>query len=121
MQTICIQRGSVLIEAMVSVLIFSMGIIALVGLQGAMVKNTAQTKFRAEASLIAQERLGVMLTDPLNVANFVENETAIPQLPNGKRTTVIGARRLAIVTVSWRAPGTDEHKYETSAYINAVH
>lgn len=119
--TIYHQQGSVLIEAMVAVLIFSMGIIALVGLQGAMIKNTVETKYRAEASLIAQERLGIMMTDPLNAANFVENETVILQLPNGRRTTVVGARRLATITVIWRAPGTDEHRYETSAYINAIH
>jgi type IV pilus assembly protein PilV len=115
------QQGSVLIEALIAVLIFSMGILALVGLQGAMIKNSANAKYRAEASLIAQERLGTMMTDPLNVANFVEADTVLTSLPNGKRTTVIGARRLATVTVSWKAPGTDEHKYETSAYINAIY
>lgn len=114
------QQGSMLIEALVAVLIFSMGILALVGLQGAMLKNTSESKYRAEASLIAQERLGLMMTDPLNVANFVEADTLISQLPEGKRTTVVGARRLATVTVSWKTPGTDPHKFETSAYISAV-
>lgn len=111
------QFGSVMIEALVAVLIFSMGILALVGLQGAMIKNSSDAKFRSDASFIAQERLGRMWADPTNVANYVEDETPITQLPNGKRTVTVGPRRFATVTVTWEAPGMDRHQYVTSAYI----
>lgn len=114
------ESGSVLIEAMVSVLIFSMGILALVGLQGAMVKNSSDAKYRSDASFIAQERLGLMWTDPTNVANYVEDETPVALLPNGKRTVTVGPRRFATVTVTWQAPGMDEHQFVTSAYISAA-
>lgn len=114
------EKGSVLIEALVSVLIFSMGILALVGLQGAMVKNSSDAKYRSDASFIAQERLGLMWTDPTNVANYVENETPVTLLPNGKRTVTVGPRRFATVTVTWEAPGMDVHQYVTSAYISAA-
>lgn len=114
------QSGSIMIEALVSVLIFSMGILALVGLQGAMVKNSSDAKYRADASFIAQERLGRMWTDPTNVANYVEEDTPVALLPNGKRTVTVGARRFATVTVTWQAPGMDEHRYVTSAYISAA-
>lgn len=112
------QSGSVLIEALVAVLIFSMGILALVGLQGAMIKNSSDAKFRSDASFIAQERLGRMWTDPTNVADYVEEETPITQLPNGTRTVTVGARRFATVTVTWEAPGMDKHQYVASAYIS---
>lgn len=112
------QSGSVLIEALVAVLIFSMGILALVGLQGAMIKNSSDAKFRSDASFIAQERMGRMWTDPTNVANYVEDATPITQLPNGTRTVTIGPRRFATVTVTWEAPGMDPHQYVTSAYIS---
>jgi len=52
------QEGVVLLESLIAILIFSMGILALVGLQGAMVKNTSDAKYRAEATFIAQQRLG---------------------------------------------------------------
>lgn len=114
------ESGSVLIEALVSVLIFSMGILALVGLQGAMVKNSSDAKYRSDASFIAQERLGRMWADPTNVANYIEEDTPIAMLPNGKRTVTVGARRFATVTVTWEAPGMDEHRYVTSAFISAA-
>ncbi|OYY50680.1 MAG: type IV pilus modification protein PilV [Methylophilaceae bacterium 17-43-7] len=114
------QSGSVLLEALISVLIFSMGILALVGLQGAMVKNSSDAKYRSDASFIAQERLGRMWTDPTNVADYVENETPVALLPNGKRTVTVGPRRFATVTVTWEAPGMDPHQYVTSAYISAA-
>lgn len=114
------QSGSVLIEALVSVLIFSMGILALVGLQGAMIKNSSDAKYRADASFIAQERLGLMWTDPTNVANYIEEETPVALLPNGKRTVTVGPRRFVTVTVTWQAPGMDEHRYVASSFISAA-
>jgi type IV pilus assembly protein PilV len=114
------QSGSVLLEALISVLIFSMGILALVGLQGAMVKNSSDAKYRSDASFIAQERLGRMWTDPTNVANYVEDETPVALLPNGKRTVTVGPRRFATVTVTWQAPGMEPHQYVTSAYISVA-
>lgn len=47
------QTGSVLIEAMVAVTIFSMGVLALVGLQSAMIKNSSDNRYRAEAQMTA--------------------------------------------------------------------
>src|SRR3989338_2895143 len=61
------QQGVVLVEAMIAILIFSMGVLAVVGLQAAMIKNTADSKFRADASYIAQQRIGLMWSDPDNL------------------------------------------------------
>lgn len=114
------ESGSVLIEALVSVLIFSMGILALVGLQGAMVKNSSDAKYRSDASFIAQEYLGRMWVT--NVLADFENEdpTPIAQLPNGTIKVEVDARRFATVTVEWQAPGMDKHQYVTSAYLSAA-
>ena len=112
------QQGSVLIEALISVLIFSMGILALVGLQTAMLKNTTDSKLRAEASFIAQQRLGEMWADPENLANFVVANQVVPTLPNGTRTVTVGANRVVTVTVGWQAPGMDAHSYAASTHIS---
>lgn len=113
-----LQSGVVLIEAMVAIVIFSMGILALVGLQGAMIKNTSDLKYRADASFIAQQRLGVMWADPNNLATYNENATDISnQLPSGTRTVVVQARGLVTITVTWQLPGGDAHSLVTSTYI----
>lgn len=113
------QQGSVLIEALISVLIFSMGILALVGLQTAMLKNTTDSKLRAEASFIAQQRLGEMWANPDNLGTFVVNNEVVPTLPNGTRTvTVDAANRIVTVTVGWQAPGMEAHNYAASTHIS---
>lgn len=111
------QSGVVLIEALVAVLIFSMGILALVGLQGAMIKNTGELKYRADASFIAQKRLGRMWADPENLANYADVKDISDQLPNGSRTTTVGPKGLVTITVTWQAPGGDAHTYTTTSHV----
>jgi type IV pilus assembly protein PilV len=53
------QHGVVILEALIALVIFSMGVLALVGLQAAMIKNAGGAKFRADASFIAQQRIGM--------------------------------------------------------------
>lgn len=117
------QHGVVLLEALIAILIFSMGILAVVGLQAAMIKNTSDSKFRADASYIAQQRVGQIWVDqaPANLANYSETDTDISNLlPNGTRTTVrdgVNPNQFT-VTVRWQQPGTaDEHSFTTIARI----
>ena len=95
-----------LIEAMVAILIFSIGVLAIVGLQATMLKNTADSKYRSEASYIAQARIGQMWADPENAGTYVEANTDISTLlPNGKRTVTQPVPGQFIVTVTWQVPG----------------
>lgn len=55
-----LQAGSVLLEALISILIFSMGILAVVGLQAASVKASTDAKYRTEASFFANQLIGQM-------------------------------------------------------------
>jgi len=57
------QRGLSLLEALLSVLIFSVGILALVALQGISVKATTESKFRADAGFLASQLIARMWTD----------------------------------------------------------
>jgi type IV pilus assembly protein PilV len=52
-----------LIEALVGILIFSVGILALMGLQAVSIKNTIESKYRTEASFLANEIIGAMWVD----------------------------------------------------------
>lgn len=117
------QQGIVLIEALVAVLLFSMGVLALVGLQAAMMKNTEDSKLRSEAGFIAQQRLGTLWANPDNVAAYIEQASApanIPSLPNGTRTTSIttasGVAEVT-VTINWQQPGKEPHHFTTTANI----
>lgn len=112
------QQGVVLLEALIAVLIFSMGVLAIVGLQAAMIKNTTDSKFRADASYIAQQRIGVMWADPNNLENYLEENTDISAvLPNGKRTVVQPVANRFVVTVTWQQPGESLHTFSTTATI----
>ena len=64
------QKGIVILEALIALLIFSLGILALVGLQAAMIKNTSDNKYRVDASFLAQERIGRMWADHTNLGNY---------------------------------------------------
>lgn len=57
------QRGVMLIEALVGILIFSVGILALMGLQAVSIKNTIESKYRTEASFLANEIIGAIWVD----------------------------------------------------------
>jgi type IV pilus assembly protein PilV len=113
------QKGIVLLEALIAVLIFSMGILAIAGLQATMVKNTSDAKYRSDAAFIAQQRLGVMWADPDNLVTYVETDTDIStMLPDGKRTVTLPAVGGEVnVVVTWQLPGQDLHNYSTYARI----
>jgi type IV pilus assembly protein PilV len=114
------QQGVVLIEAMLAIVIFSIGVLAVVGLQAAMIKNADESKYRAEASYIAQKRIGEMWADPANIASYIETDTPITGvLPGGKRTTVQTVAGQYQVTVNWTRPGAGatERNYTTTAFI----
>lgn len=114
------QKGVVLLESLIAILLFSMGILALVGLQGAMVKNTSDAKYRAEATFIAQQRLGVMWVGT-SLADYIETDTDISTLlPNGKRTVAVSPERVVTVTVTWQLPGETQHNYSTNARIEGI-
>jgi type IV pilus assembly protein PilV len=54
------QQGAMLLEALVAIVIFSMGILAIVGMQAAAVNNSAESKYRSDANLLANQLLGQM-------------------------------------------------------------
>jgi len=98
------QQGVVIIEALIAILIFSMGILALVGLQATMLQNTTASKFRSDASYIAQQRIGRMWADPTNIV-LASNSSLAPALPGGLLTITQPTPGQYLVVVGWTAPG----------------
>ena len=117
-----LQQGAILLEALIAVLIFSFGLLALAGLQTVMIKNTDDAKYRAEATFIAQQKLGEIWTNAQNfgsLADYIVNEP-VAQLPNGSRTVAVSPERVVTVTVNWQLPGADAHTYSTNARIEGI-
>lgn len=69
------QSGVMLLEALIGILIFSIGILAIVGLQAASVKNQADAKYRAEASYFANQIIAQMWGDRANLASYAHYPT----------------------------------------------
>lgn len=86
------QSGSMILEALISILIFSMGILAIIGLQAASVTASTDAKYRTEASLLANQLIGQM---------WVSNRTST--VLQNYSTTQDYANWLA--TVASRLPG----------------
>lgn len=114
------QQGSVLLEALIAILVFSFGILGLIGLQAASAKNTTQAKERIDASLVANQRIAQMWVDRTNLSGYVEDSpgTSITDLPSGRRITAVSADQVT-VTVNWQMPGdSTTHSFTTIARIN---
>lgn len=111
------QRGSVLLEGLIAVLIFSFGILAIVGLQAASTKAVTQAKSRVDAAFVANQRIGELWGDRDNLGAYAESKKEIDALPNGKRTTEINGTTVT-VTVEWKMPGDpSSNTYSTVAQI----
>jgi len=59
-----------LIEALIAILIFSIGILAVVGMQGSAIKNVTDSKSRSDAALLANEIIAQMWADQGNLALY---------------------------------------------------
>jgi len=111
------EKGFVLLEALIAILIFSMGILALVGLQGVMISGATEAKSRSDASFIAQRQIAMMWSNPAALATFA-GTAAVPELPSGSQTTVVNTATGAVtVTVTWQTPSERPHRYAVDARI----
>lgn len=129
------QGGMAVVENLVAILIFSFGILGIVGLLASSMKNSAAARYRNEASMLANQLVGQMwISDKSNTAlkanfespagtAFVPWQTSVgsllPGVATNAPTVVIDANNVATVTVRWRAPGEEAaHNYVLVARIN---
>jgi type IV pilus assembly protein PilV len=133
-----LQEGSALLEALVAILIFSFGVLGLVGILAASVRATNDARYRAEAANLANALIGDMWAtaaadlDPQfgsGGPKFVawQNQVAA-QLPSasGANAPVVdlaqpglsSQSRSVVVTVFWQLPGeTVRHQVLVTAQI----
>jgi len=100
------QQGAVLLEALVSILILAVGILALVGLQARMIENTTNTKMRADAAYLAQQQIGELWANPANAGGAVTaSPTTVTELPSGLMTISQPSVGQFEIRLGWTAPG----------------
>jgi len=122
-------RGFMLIEALVALLIFAFGVLGIVGLQASMTKAQTQSRFRADASLLAQQVIGAMWSDTTNLGSYATascagytrcNEWATrvsTALPNGAATVDLSATPVVVISITWTPPNEQQHTYTTTSAI----
>jgi type IV pilus assembly protein PilV len=130
------QRGATLLEALIGILIFSIGILALVGMQALAIKHMSDAKYRSDASFFANEIIGQMWVNraslgsydfpgagapPAAISSWVTSiQNALPGVTAAANLPIITVAGTTVtVTVRWQLPGgADVHRHITMAYIN---
>ena len=127
------QTGAMLLEALIAILVFSIGILAIIGLQAAAVRASSDGKYRSDASLLANQLVGQMQVSDRTSATLQTNfqtggtaynawladvQSALPQVAANPPTVVIvpgvTAGSVATITIFWQLPGAaDVHQYST--------
>lgn len=136
-------RGFVLIEALIAILIFSIGILGVVGLQATSVQQSTEARYRAEAAMLADQLIGTMWASN-RVASNLQAEfdsdctgacsgynawvgKVAATLPGVSLTSTtkpevqVSPEGVVNVSVFWKAPwegaGADRHRYDVSTQI----
>jgi type IV pilus assembly protein PilV len=77
------QRGGLLLEALIGILLFSIGILAVVALQASATKAVTEAKFRSDASFLADQLVGQIWANRANATTYAYvGGTAPPVLAN---------------------------------------
>ncbi|MDM0115268.1 hypothetical protein QTI66_24170 [Variovorax sp. J22R133] len=71
-----LQRGVMLIEALVGIAIFSFAILGIMGLQATAIRTARDADYRSKASLFASQIVGRMWVDRFNVPTYALNADA---------------------------------------------
>jgi type IV pilus assembly protein PilV len=106
-----------MVEVLVSVLLFSVGIIGLLRALEVSIKDAGEIQYRATAATLADETLGRMWVDRANWAGYVVTDAPLGELPNGLQTVTVDGD-VVTITISWQAPGVPvAHAHTTSATV----
>ena len=134
-----IQSGVMLLEALIAILIFAIGILGIVGLQATAIKQSTDAQFRSDAGLLTSQLLGDMWLSDRSTANlqteFATNQTIGSRYDAWKKTVLTTLPKAAqyppvvavsndgvvTITVRWLAPNepanSQPHQLVTVAQV----
>ena len=128
------QSGVMLIEALLGILIFSIGILAMLGMQTLGMRMTVDSKYRSEASFLANELVGIMWANPTTLTDYATASCAgttqcnawltrvgqvLPNSTGANAPTIVVATRQVTITVKWQRPGeTTVSNHQLVAQVN---
>lgn len=123
-----------LIEALVGLLIFMLGILALIGMQAIAMQYTIDAKYRSEASFLTNQIIGIMWVDRANLNDYDTSggggtpqfngwvsqvEQTLPNATGANAPSIAISSHQATVTVMWQRPGDSSVSRHTAvAQIN---
>lgn len=124
-------QGYLLIEVLIAVCLFSLGVLALVGAQASMSKSVTEAKLRSEASFLANQLIGQMWVDQANIARYISTsgecedayarctnwQSQVAQLlPSGSADVGLDGSEVTL-SLQWQLPGESPSRFEISANI----
>lgn len=111
-----------LVEVLVGLMIFTIGVLGLVGVQAAMVRAQTSANFRAEAAQLASDLVGRMWVDTANVDAYLDNtrcrartscsewlSRVEARLPGGVAPVVTKTGEQINIAISWVVPGETDN------------
>lgn len=135
------QTGVMLLEVMIGMLLFLIGILGVMGLQAVSMKNTVDAKYRTEATYLANQIVARMWADPSNLASYaIPAESECPDPPTNDAERWICAVKEALpgasgllaptivlnggtvtITIQWRKNANESvHNHTVVTYISAT-
>lgn len=116
-------RGFSLVEVMVSLVLFSVGVLGVVGLQAKAMQFTAQAQDRSRAALLANELVSQMWHQqsamPSDEQIALWKGRVTNELPDGAGS-VTSSDGLVTVAIEWSRAGTASKAAASSRYVTQV-
>jgi len=135
-RTAASQSGVMLIEVMIAILIFALGVLGIVSLQAASVSQISDAKYRSDASFLANQLFATMWVSDRAVGTLQSNFNtgnpayltwknkvtgSLPGVASKPPEVVVSNDGIATVTVYWLPPsaaaGTEHNKYVAVSQI----
>jgi type IV pilus assembly protein PilV len=125
----------ILIEALVGILIFSIGILAMLGMQTVGIQTTVDAKYRSDAAFLANQVVSQIWVDQTNIASYdtsassyaprdawvAQVQSALPKATGANAPTITVTsppESKVTVTVYWQKPGDPQvNRQMVIAYI----
>lgn len=125
------QTGFVIVDVLIAILLFSVGVLGLIALQSAMTKSQLESKVRADASYLANELVAQMWSDTANINAYTSDceshgpcktwqSKVTAALPSGEGAVSANASGGISITISWTNTAGDQHRYVTQTSVSAA-